>query len=159
MLFSFLLFLFLFFFFLFFFSFPFVVASHVSNTGTGIQWTPPNWKPLILEFRCILLLLLLLFSSFFKLLSPPGFEPQSIWGGGHHRTEKSKPRGTPPPKIRFPLKWPQMGAMAHSTLKRKNVMNHGELRQLTLSCVINLIEVKILEHSLNDYVRTLKRRS
>ena len=25
--------------------------------------------------------------------------------------------------------------------------------------MINLIEVKILEHSLNDYVRTLKRRS
>ena len=34
-----------------------------------------------------------------------------------------------------------------------------ERRSLSVASMINLVEVKILEHSLNDYVRTLKRRS
>ena len=50
--------------FFFFFSFFFIIASHVSSVGIGIQLTPPDWKPLILEFRSVLLLNI--FSSSFS---------------------------------------------------------------------------------------------
>ena len=39
-------------------AFVIIILSFFLNIGKGIQPTPPNWKPLIFEFRSVLLLLL-----------------------------------------------------------------------------------------------------